>query len=1058
MAFLGKFANPLVSVANDNTIALLSLNVDFSVFRCDPSPEYLAVGSALTTKRKQEAENGSLHATACKLGFLFHQILPNTPKLLQAYGSRVSEILSRPGVNPEGTVDDGPFRAFIGADCTSIWAAATSGPASISILLLACMLSNAWDAKTATSIWAELIEERRKHIRAQIEDNKIVHPHSLAAAKQDISRSELAKWDASVRSWLRRADLAMAFQHTQLKLIMENIGIPYSATGSTFEKVIMAWVRSMEVLERLLSNIPQEASDRAILLAIYSWHLYPDILVFQKEAKKIPFNDTLFPNAGILSVGLEYKGPSDNFTKWSLALSHLRYYGGPVLVRSNDSQNRVHIHQLWLVTLGAIFRQWQVSYSNFDDAIAWFQELGKILIIQSGKAQQTELSWLIRLCDAASTVKQASRLEAGRLIKYGWRRATKLLGGDDKAMRCPFFGLCNPYVMSAFTRANDVDRGIQYLRGLASQLKLEAHEAIISYTGTLDHESAYSEWVTIAPIEAHLGFSTTLGSPDTSEKTHTRWLHPRTGERKALRKTLLERRLCEIERVGEVCHISYDKSEMLHRIERASRRRYRWDRPPRVFGTTAPVEFTSIQSLRQEALKLELWVVSDKHDAFGTAHFFDLMRLAAATMAPLEQGLTWLKQMPQPQKVIQYLEASIRTGHEVSHVMARESKSHQAGVKRKAPMDESTPEEGHQSLGLVLHREVPEESKIQEDITGCFRLMSGACNQSTPWLMSLRILEVVSHLYQDFTGATVSLRIVEQDLVKAKWLPPPIRAILNNPFDPNSFRDAARTPIAKYLTAMTRAASFSCIAMFESGCFDIDPDQLNEVIALCSEDSIFVAGIMLSDPSSKAPGTHIRHLVGNVGHSGMVLMVSPLEPRIRAIGHDPGLVEHRPFDGKSTDSFGGTSLHLSFTTWKMPLDWQSTGEIDQEIFLLESVVSVQDNGNWVADIDVIDMEKSLPDVLEKFLCNQECSSAAVAEDAGDKVSIDSWEELLDPPPCVGVFRAKKNWAARLAAASILVQQGKGYSALIVGDDQICWPCLRDLYAEPEPHLPQLIIY
>ncbi|EHK42004.1 hypothetical protein TRIATDRAFT_185471, partial [Trichoderma atroviride IMI 206040] len=260
MASLGKIANSLVSVANENTVALVNLNVDFSVFRCHPSPEYLAVGSALTTKRKHEAENGAIHATACKLGFLFHQILPDTPKLLQAY---------------EGTEDDGPFRAFIGADCTSIWAAATSGPASICILLLACMLSNAWDAKTATSIWAELIEQRKRNIWAQTESNKIVHPHSLAAAKQDISRAELANWDASVRSWQRRANTAMGLQHIQLKLIMDNIRIPYSTTGSTFEKVTTAWIRSMEVVERLLNNLPQEVSDRAILLAIHSWHIYP---------------------------------------------------------------------------------------------------------------------------------------------------------------------------------------------------------------------------------------------------------------------------------------------------------------------------------------------------------------------------------------------------------------------------------------------------------------------------------------------------------------------------------------------------------------------------------------------------------------------------------------------------------------------------------------------------------------------------------------------------------------------------------------------------------------
>jgi hypothetical protein len=141
----------------------------------------------------------------------------------------------------------------------------------------------------------------------------------------------------------------------------------------------------------------------------------------------------------------------------------------------------------------------------------------------------------------------------------------------------------------------------------------------------------------------------------------------------------------------------------------------------------------------------------------------------------------------------------------------------------------------------------------------------------------------------------------------------------------------------------------------------------------------------------------------------------------------------------------------------VPLDWHNTGEIDQDVFLLESVVSVQDNGKWVADIDVILMEENRPDVIEKFSCDQNCASRATVEIQEDFVLIDSWEEFLDPPPCGAVFRANGNWVARLAVASILCQQGKGYIAVMLGDDRICWRYLEDVYAEPEPHMPQLIV-
>ncbi|CRK17970.1 hypothetical protein BN1708_012197 [Verticillium longisporum] len=152
MTSIGKISFSGASFTSENTVALLHLNVDVCFWRCDPSPEFVPVGSALTVKRRVEAESRSIHRTACKLGFLFNEVIPDTPNLVKAYGKRVSEILALPKVKPQGTEEDEPFRPFIGADCTSIWDAATSGSPSISVLLLACMLADAWDAKTAISI------------------------------------------------------------------------------------------------------------------------------------------------------------------------------------------------------------------------------------------------------------------------------------------------------------------------------------------------------------------------------------------------------------------------------------------------------------------------------------------------------------------------------------------------------------------------------------------------------------------------------------------------------------------------------------------------------------------------------------------------------------------------------------------------------------------------------------------------------------------------------------------------------------------------------------------
>lgn len=66
--------------------------------------------------------------------------MPYTPRLVNAHGTRVSEIAKSPFANPRATSSDGIFADYTGADGTSIWAAATSGNSAIAVHLLACML------------------------------------------------------------------------------------------------------------------------------------------------------------------------------------------------------------------------------------------------------------------------------------------------------------------------------------------------------------------------------------------------------------------------------------------------------------------------------------------------------------------------------------------------------------------------------------------------------------------------------------------------------------------------------------------------------------------------------------------------------------------------------------------------------------------------------------------------------------------------------------------------------------------------------------------------------
>ncbi|EJT78263.1 hypothetical protein GGTG_03365 [Gaeumannomyces tritici R3-111a-1] len=88
----------------------------------------------------------------------------------------------------------------------------------------------------------------------------------------------------------------------------------------------------------------------------------------------------------------------------------------------------------------------------------------------------------------------------------------------------------------------------------------------------------------------------------------------------------------------------------------------------------------------------------------------------------------------------------------------------------------------------------------------------------------------------------------------------------------------------------------------------------------------------------------------------------------------------------------------------------ATGEIDQGVYLVESIVSVQNNGKWVADINVLGLEQQPPDPFaDSCGCGSDPPSAIPESAAEPKlegiVSLDSRAEMLDPPSCTGVLRA-----------------------------------------------------
>lgn len=252
----------------------------------------------------------------------------------------------------------------------------------------------------------------------------------MAAAQYRILREDLAEFDASVRAWLSTADGVMYKQHKQFLLIVRNLTqLPRASGRTTYEKIINAWTSAMAGFESLLQGRPQTVTDNAVLVALSAWHLYPKLIVYAAEHKLVDFNDALFPVSAAVTVGLELSEQHDKAPgfRWSMALSHLKYYGHDVVVEVDTENVRITMEDLALIALGALFRRWNVKRSDEADALSALVLL-QDLLEQSNYLEadgREELGWFIVITGAAKRLQETmgrADANAQRLVQYGRRR------------------------------------------------------------------------------------------------------------------------------------------------------------------------------------------------------------------------------------------------------------------------------------------------------------------------------------------------------------------------------------------------------------------------------------------------------------------------------------------------------------------------------------------------------------------------------------------------------------------------------------------------------------
>lgn len=120
MPTLSSALGSLISATNENYAALANVKFDFSLVKMEAPVEFNGIVSALSRRRRAEAEEGPSHRTARRLGALFEDLVPSTPRLISAYGLRMSEIMNTPGVSDIGSDQHGPFEPYVGADGTTL--------------------------------------------------------------------------------------------------------------------------------------------------------------------------------------------------------------------------------------------------------------------------------------------------------------------------------------------------------------------------------------------------------------------------------------------------------------------------------------------------------------------------------------------------------------------------------------------------------------------------------------------------------------------------------------------------------------------------------------------------------------------------------------------------------------------------------------------------------------------------------------------------------------------------------------------------------------------------
>lgn len=860
---IGKINASLAGgLTQETTLALANLNFDFALCKVEAPMEYQGLGECLSKRRRAAAESGNEHILARKLGALFSHTLPATPKLVRAYGKRASEIILESSKKESPSAKkDGVFGEWTGPDATSIWAAAISGSGAIAAHLLACMLARMWTASEAAAIWEEIIESRKLEI-AKSDPSTPFWQSQEVAAKIEATKDQISRWDSSARSWLEIADKARMKQQKQLKLLVDNAEIPVNQASSAYRSVMDAWTTALSTIEKLLEGVPQSINDGAVILALTSWHIFPDMFVIGAGSNIIHQNDPLYPNGTVITLGQSSRPPdaTSDGVFWSLPLAFLKYYGDPV-VRTRtlgESTSRLTFSEVMQVVLGSMMAGWRDYARDVQQVCVNIVSLAEFITTNRRRGPGQPRSWIQLLGESAESYlaeTDSSQSHLRGLTMRGFRRYRHLLWRPEEE-HPPLFGLTKlNTVLQLIDRMEDK---VSFLRLVAQALKNANHyNVVIRYRIPVSvPEPAFEESIAVprgsgkdagsSPPET--AFEATMAA--VSNLNRDPWEDVNYGWPKPAPEIVMTDQ-------------SSVRPDFWKDADSSAQRpsKWIWEYASAIGKRQQPSTKKRKNTPSTDLAGHIRWTGQDEHLAESGEEYIkiDFPFGWDQRASPMLPGMTW------------------------DCIIGNEDEA--ANFKQSQVEITGSEELTHEYIDEALRCNWINRKKLIQllDFRGEF-----AHPKPPQYLKCLRALAGAAEAYKLMPGATISTELFSEPLKDALWIPRNYDTLVKHSLvgeekeviatqslifgstvDPRllskpATKEAPRSPVREDAQdlgtyTLSRNQIFSCIAMFENRKVNLDPRILDEVMAISAGGSLYVAMPLICDPFDLVQPNEIKH-------------------------------------------------------------------------------------------------------------------------------------------------------------------------------------------------------